>query len=67
MGALDGQPVKVVLLLAVRESETAGEHLRVLASLSRRLMHEDFRARIEAEDDPQALCAFIRETVGQSP
>ena len=42
-----GEPVSTVLLLAVRESDTAGAtHLRVLSSLSRRLMHEEFRARI---------------------
>ena len=63
-GAIDGEPVGVLLLLAIRESEQATAHMRVLAALARRLMHEDFRARIAAEEDPDALCRFIAETVG---
>ncbi|RPJ60423.1 MAG: hypothetical protein EHM24_27210, partial [Acidobacteria bacterium] len=63
-GSLDGQPVSVLLLLAIRESDPTGTHLRVLAALSRRLMHADFRARIAAEEDPEALCRFIAEEIG---
>jgi fructose-specific PTS system IIA-like component len=60
-----GKPVSMVLLLALRESDTAAlTHLRVLASLSRRLMHEDFRARLASEEDPEALCRLIATEVG---
>jgi fructose-specific PTS system IIA-like component len=60
--SLDGQPVRVVILLAIRETDGATEHLKVLARLARQLMHEDFRARLEQENEPAALCAFLRET-----
>jgi len=60
--SLDGQPVRVVILLAIRETDGASEHLKVLARLARQLMHEDFRARLEQENEPAALCAFLRET-----
>ncbi len=63
-GSLDGNPVRVVILLAIRESSEATEHMRVLATLARRLMHDDFRERIDAENDPDTLCAFLSETLG---
>ena len=62
--SLDGQPVSVVVLLAIRESEGADAHLKVLATLARRLMHEDFRRRLEQEEDATALCAFVKESIG---
>jgi mannitol/fructose-specific phosphotransferase system IIA component (Ntr-type) len=37
--------------------------LRVLANLSRRLMHDDFRDRVMREEDAPALCAFIAEAI----
>lgn len=41
--ALDGEPVKIVFLLAVPcVGEECNEHLRILASISRRLLHEEF-------------------------
>jgi fructose-specific PTS system IIA-like component len=59
--SLDGEPVRVVVLLAIRESEPAATHMRVLASLARRLMHEEFRAQVEQEQDPAALCRLLHE------
>jgi fructose-specific PTS system IIA-like component len=60
-GALDGGPVRTVVLLAIRESDPADAHMRVLASLARRLMHEEFRGQLEAEQDPAALCRLLHQ------
>ena len=38
--------VKMVFLLGVRETHGADAHLRILATLSRNLMHEEFRNQI---------------------
>jgi fructose-specific PTS system IIA-like component len=57
--ALDGHPVRTVILLVVREGEDAAAHMRVLASLARRLMHEEFRDAVEREQDPAALCELL--------
>ncbi len=35
--------------------------MRTLASLARRLMHEEFRGKVEAEQDPAALCRLLHE------
>jgi fructose-specific PTS system IIA-like component len=60
-GALDGQPVRVVVLLAMRESEGASGHMKVFASLARQVMHEEFRARIERGGDAADIAAFLGE------
>jgi multiphosphoryl transfer protein len=59
--AVDGKPVRTVILLVVREAEPAATHLRVLASLARRLMHEEFRAEVEREQEATALCALVKQ------
>ncbi len=62
--SLDGKPVSVLLLLAIRQSDEATAHLKILAALARQVMHEEFRERVEREQNPDALCAFLRESVG---
>ena len=42
-GSLDGKPVSMVILLAVRESDANNSHMQVLAKLARKLMNENFR------------------------
>jgi fructose-specific phosphotransferase system IIA component len=61
--SLDGKPVQVLLLLTIRESDQATEHMKVLAALARRLVHEDFRDRLMEEHDPEALCRFLKESL----
>ena len=60
-GSLDGDAVRTVILLSIRESDTAAAHMRVLASLARRMMHEEFRVQVEQEQDPAALCRLLHE------
>lgn len=63
-GSLDGAPVGILILLAIRESDRATAHMRILAALARKIMHEEFRARLVAEADPLALCEFLKESLG---
>jgi multiphosphoryl transfer protein len=60
-GSLDSEPVRTVVLLAIRESDAAATHMRVLASLARRMMHEEFRVAVEQEQAPAALCRLLHE------
>jgi multiphosphoryl transfer protein len=57
--SIDEQPVRTLILLVVREAEQATTHMRMLASLARRLMHDEFREQVEHEQDPAALCRLI--------
>jgi fructose-specific PTS system IIA-like component len=58
-GSADGQPAGMILLLAIRQSDQAGRHLKVLAQLARKLMHEEFRERLIRADDEQAICRIL--------
>ena len=60
--SLDGQPVRVVILLAIRAAHGGGNaHMQVLAKLARKIMDEDFRAELERENDPARLCAVLEK------
>ncbi len=64
-GSLDGLPVQVVMLLAVPMSDAAGGggigHMKVFAKLARKLMHEEFRERILAAADREAIGVCLRQ------
>jgi multiphosphoryl transfer protein len=58
-GAPGGAPVNTVLLLAIRPSAQASDHVRVAATLEQRLTHEAFRASLESAADAASVCAAI--------
>jgi multiphosphoryl transfer protein len=62
-GSLDGEPVNVVILLAIRAlgAAVADEHMRIFARLSRLVMREEFRDRLKTESNAAQLLAFLRE------
>lgn len=55
----DEKAVRIMILMVIREDDGAAEHMKILSALARQLMHEDFRAAIERESDPAALCALL--------
>lgn len=59
----DDEPVSIVLLLAIRESEYGEAHLRIFAKLARKIMHDEFRERLLAEDDATKLVEFIQNEI----
>lgn len=59
-GSLDGGAVSVVLLLVVPSSDAAGSHMRVFAKLARKLMHEEFRARLMGAATAEDVEACLR-------
>jgi len=61
--SLDGQPVRVAVLFAARDHNGANGHMKVFARLARLMMDENFRMRIENENDAQALCGIIRDAL----
>lgn len=46
--SLDGEPVKVVFLIAVPEAAEGNSHLQILIALSRKLIDSDFREQLMA-------------------
>jgi fructose-specific PTS system IIA-like component len=54
-GSLDGEPVRMVLLLATRESNIDGRHLKVFSRLARKLMDQGFREQLFGVDDAMGV------------
>jgi fructose-specific PTS system IIA-like component len=57
--SLDGDPIRLMILLAIRECDSATEHMKVFSKLARLMMHEDFRAEFEGQKDESALCEWL--------
>ena len=57
--ALDGEPVRMVILLATRESAASGTHMRVFSQLARKLMHEEFRDALLGAADASAILTLM--------
>jgi fructose-specific PTS system IIA-like component len=64
-GAMDGKPVDVVILLAIRPQDHAEQHMRVFARLSRLVMRQEFRRQIRSEHGPAALIALLARELHQ--
>jgi len=58
-GSLDGQPVKMVILLAIRESGPNGLHMKIFSRLARKLMDDEFRGRLLGIEDPGELISHV--------
>jgi fructose-specific phosphotransferase system IIA component len=61
--SLDNQPVDMVFLLAMRASDRDKQHLRVLARLSRKLMDEEFIAKLRKVGKPADVIALLKECI----
>ena len=56
-GSIDHQPVRFLILMAIRE---IGGHMTILSQLARKLMEGAFRERLVGEPNPAALQAFLK-------
>ena len=64
--SIDGRPVRCMILLATRATQTNGTHMQVFSKLARKLMNDDFRNRLLATPDRDAIFAFLAEELGLS-
>jgi multiphosphoryl transfer protein len=62
--SLDGKPVSVVILMVIRDGEGAREHMKIISALARQVMHDEFRASLEQENNPARLCEFLKSKIG---
>lgn len=58
-GSSDCGPVRMAILLAMRESGENGLHMKVFSRLARKLMDEDFRNRLLGIEDPRELISQV--------
>lgn len=62
--SLDEQPVKIIFLLAVpSDGDACNEHLRILAAISRKLLHDDFTNALHSIEDEQELVNLINSVI----
>jgi len=59
--AFDGQPVDLVFQIGVPANDAGETHLRLLATLSRKLMNETFRESIRQATSNETLMALFAE------
>ncbi|MFC5469565.1 PTS sugar transporter subunit IIA [Cohnella suwonensis] len=57
--SLDGEPVKVVFMIAVPEAAAGNEHLQILIALSRKLIDSEFREKLMAVEQPDQLKSLL--------
>ncbi|MBZ4686607.1 MAG: hypothetical protein PWQ96_669 [Clostridia bacterium] len=57
--SLDGKPAYLFFLIAVPE-ESDNQHIKLLSTLSRMLVHEDFREALSKADTPAAIREVVR-------
>jgi len=62
--SVDGEPVSVVVLLALRDSESASTHMQVFSILARKLMSEDFRHSLLQAETRTAVTVYLGEQLG---
>lgn len=64
--AYDGEPVHLVFLIAVPQAAADNQHLKILAVLSRKLMHAEFRQQLLQCDDAGAAWQLLQAVLAQA-
>ena len=58
--SFDGNPVTNVFLIGVPKENAGNDHLKILIALSKKLMHEEFRAELEKADTPDEILTVLK-------
>lgn len=61
--SLDGEAVHLVFLLAVPEACQGDQHLKIIAALSRKLIHPEFRETLEQAQTNEEIVALLNESL----
>ncbi|SFR07970.1 PTS sugar transporter subunit IIA [Desulfoscipio geothermicus] len=57
--SLDEEPVSMVFLIAVPAEQAGNEHLRILAAIARKLMHEEYRNQLREAGSPEDVMRVL--------
>lgn len=57
--SMDGEPVDLIFLIGVPTSDASSTHLKILASLSRKLMKDEFRSSLRSFETPEEVIEFL--------
>lgn len=59
--SFDNKPVELVFLIAVPEENAGNEHLKILTTIARKIMHEDFRDQLSKAGSYEEILALFAE------
>jgi multiphosphoryl transfer protein len=64
--SVDGERVRMVVLLALRNSEAAGTHMQVFSTLARKLMNDEFRQHLLSVETADQVTTYLAGQLGIS-
>lgn len=64
--SIQGERVRMVVLLAMRSSDGTNSHMQVFSSLARRLDDEDFRDHLLKFETPRQITTYLDQQLGLS-
>jgi len=62
--SVDGENVRMVVLLAVRDSNGSARHMHVFSNLARKLMNDDFRRSLLKFETPGEITSYLAAELG---
>lgn len=62
--SFDGEPVTKVFMIGVPEANAGNDHLKILIAISKKLMHEDFRAALDSANTPDEIIDVLKSIEG---
>jgi mannitol/fructose-specific phosphotransferase system IIA component (Ntr-type) len=65
-GSVDSKPVRMIVLIAMREPQTDNGHMQVFSKLARKLMNEEFREHLLAIEDSRHMMRYLGEQLNIS-
>ena len=63
-GSVDGEPVSMVVLLALRDFDDSSTHMQVFSTLARKLMNDDFRKHLVQSETARQITGYLAEELG---
>jgi phosphoenolpyruvate-protein phosphotransferase len=63
-GSVDGEPVRMVVLLALRDSDDSSTHMQVFSTLARKLMNDDFRKHLVQFETAGQITGYLAQELG---
>jgi multiphosphoryl transfer protein len=62
--SVDGEPVRMIILITVREQQAPSRHMQVFSKLARRLMNEEFREHLLTIEHAHEMTRFLSRELG---
>jgi len=62
--SIHGEPVRMVVLLAIRNSDVANTHMQVFSSLARKLDDDDFRKHLLHFESAHQMTGYLADQLG---